>query len=131
MFENVSFCQPLGAAFDSPGERGLGALSRLPRNRPNCLTIRRSISEPPSNDRRSVEPGLYMLLKCQKAAVRRKLRDRNPELFSLRFLTMRDLTFFRTNPSFVGDKSVLDERIALLSTVGLSGPMRVRWTLAD
>ena len=40
MFENVSFCQPLGAAFDSPGERGLGALSRLPRNRPNCLTIR-------------------------------------------------------------------------------------------
>jgi|HubBroStandDraft_2_1064218.scaffolds.fasta_scaffold472083_2 hypothetical protein len=42
MFENVSFCQPLGAAFDSPGERGLGALSRLPRNRPNCLTIRRN-----------------------------------------------------------------------------------------
>jgi CheY-like chemotaxis protein len=41
-----------------------------------------SISEPPSNDRRSVEPGLYMLLKCQKAAVRRKLRDRNPDLFS-------------------------------------------------
>jgi hypothetical protein len=47
--------------------------------------------EPPSNDRRSVEPGLYMLLKCQKAAVRRKLRDRN-QSFSvrLRFLTMRD-----------------------------------------
>jgi hypothetical protein len=41
-----------------------------------------SISEPPSNDRRSLEPGLYMLLKCQKAAVRRKLRDRNPDLFS-------------------------------------------------
>jgi hypothetical protein len=40
MFENVSFSQPLGAEFDSPGERGLGALSRLPRNRPNCLTIR-------------------------------------------------------------------------------------------
>jgi hypothetical protein len=41
-----------------------------------------SISEPPSNDRRSVEPGLYKLLKCQKAVVRRKLRDRNPDLFS-------------------------------------------------
>jgi hypothetical protein len=41
-----------------------------------------SISEPPSNDRRSVEPKLYMLLKCQNAAVRRKLRDRNPDLFS-------------------------------------------------
>jgi tripartite-type tricarboxylate transporter receptor subunit TctC len=40
MFENVSFCQPLVAAFHSPGERDLGALSRLPRNRPNCLTIR-------------------------------------------------------------------------------------------
>jgi hypothetical protein len=25
--------------------------------------------------------GLYMLLKCQIAAVRRKLRDRNPDLF--------------------------------------------------
>ena len=41
-----------------------------------------SIAEPPSNDRRAVEPGLYMLLKCQKAAVRRKLRDRNPDLSS-------------------------------------------------
>jgi hypothetical protein len=40
MFENVSFCQPLVAAFHSPGEHDLGALSRLPRNRPNCLTIR-------------------------------------------------------------------------------------------
>jgi hypothetical protein len=38
MFENVSFCQPLVAVFHSPGERDLGALSRLPRNRPNCLT---------------------------------------------------------------------------------------------
>src|SRR5580692_5511679 len=48
-------------------------------------TLRRSSGEysaPPSNDRRSVEPGLYMLMKCQKAAVRRKLRDRNPDLFS-------------------------------------------------
>ena len=26
--------------------------------------------------------GLYMFLKCQIAAVRRKLRDRNPDLFS-------------------------------------------------
>jgi len=42
MFENVSFCQPLVAAFHSPGERDLGALSRLPRNRPNCLTIPRT-----------------------------------------------------------------------------------------
>ena len=49
MFENVSFCQPLVAAFHSPGERELGALSRLPRNRPNCLTIRDGLGADPVN----------------------------------------------------------------------------------
>lgn len=41
-----------------------------------------SIAEPPSNDRRAIEPGLYMLMKCHKTAVRRKLRDRYQDLFS-------------------------------------------------
>jgi hypothetical protein len=59
-----------------------------------------SISEPPSNDRRSVEPGLYMFLKCQKAAVRRKLRDRNPDLFSA-FEILDHTGYFRVVPSAV------------------------------
>jgi hypothetical protein len=49
-----------------------------------------SISEPPPNDRRSVEPGLYMLLKCQKAACEENY-ETGTQTFSvrLRFLTIR------------------------------------------